>query len=46
MLSPTANFIHKTKYYNYGLNLKPNNFKEDFISSDFYGLDNDYYYFE
>lgn len=41
---PDLNF--KPEFYNHGLKMYPNEFCPDYLSEGFYGIDNDYYYFD
>lgn len=46
MLAKNADFSFKPESYNYGLKMQPNQFMNNYVSNGFYGIDNDYYYFE
>ncbi|CAD8166031.1 unnamed protein product [Paramecium octaurelia] len=46
MLAKNADFWFKPECYNYGLKMQPNQFMNNYVSDGFYGIDNDYYYFE
>ena len=46
MLAKHPDLTFKPEFYNYGLKMYPNEFCEEYKSDGFYGIDNDYYYFD